>query len=101
MLIVAKLVVRRTELAAFEEYETAAYRVIREHGGVLERNVRIDDGSSPTLTEVHLVRFRDEAGFRDYRASTALAGVRHLRDAAVVETELLFGEDGPDYEALR
>ncbi len=47
MLIVAKLVVRRTELAAFEEYETAAYRVIREHGGALERSVRIDDRSKP------------------------------------------------------
>ena len=99
MLIVAKLVVRRTELAAFEEYETAAYRVIRQHGGTLERSVRIDDGSSPHLTEVHLVRFPDEAEFHAYRASTALAGVRHLRDASVVETELLIGEDGPDYQA--
>jgi uncharacterized protein (DUF1330 family) len=99
MLIVAKLVVRRTELAAFEEYETAAYRVIHEHGGALLQSVRIDDGTSDTLTEVHLVRFRDEAAFQAYRASTALAGVRHLRNASVVETELLIGEQGPDYGA--
>jgi hypothetical protein len=86
-------------VAAFEEFETAAYRVIREHGGSLERTVRIDHGTSETLTEVHLVRFRDEASFQAYRASTALAGVRHLREASVLETELLIGEEGPDYGA--
>ena len=98
MLIVAKLLVRRSELAAFETYETAAYRVILEHGGTLEKSVRIDDGTSETLTEVHVVRFRDEAGFQAYRATTALAGIRHLRDASVIETELLMGEEGPDYQ---
>jgi hypothetical protein len=99
MLIVAKLVVRRAKLDAFEEFETSAYRVIRQHGGSLEKSVRIDDGKSETLAEVHLVRFRDAAGFQAYRASTALAAVRHLRDASVVETELLIGEEGPDYGA--
>jgi hypothetical protein len=81
VLIVAKIVVRREKLAEFEEYESA------------------DDGSGETLTEVHWIRFRDEAGFQAYRQSTALAGLRHLRDAAVVSTELVVGEEGPDYEA--
>jgi hypothetical protein len=72
---------------------------MREYGGAIERTVRIDDGAGETLTEVHLVRFREEAGFQAYRANTALAGLRHLRDASVVDTELLVGEDGPDYEA--
>jgi len=96
-LMVVKLEVRRSALAAFEEYERAAARVMRDYGGAIERTVRIDDGSGETFVEVHLVRFPDEAGFQDYRANTALAGLRHLRDAAVVETELLVGEDGPDY----
>ena len=61
--------------------------------------MRSDDGTSETLTEVHLVRFQNEAEFQAYRASAALAGVRHLRDASVVETELFIGEEGPDYGA--
>lgn len=99
MLIVAKIVVRREKLAEFEEYESAAARAMREYGGAIERTLRADDGSGETLTEVHWIRFRDEAGFQAYRQSTALAGLRHLRDAAVVSTELVVGEEGPDYEA--
>jgi antibiotic biosynthesis monooxygenase (ABM) superfamily enzyme len=100
MLMVVKLLVRRSELASFEEYERAAARAMREYGGAIERTVRIDEGAREIVTEIHLVRFRDAAGFDAYRASTALAGLRHLRDAAVVDTDLLVGEEGPDYEAV-
>ena len=31
-------------------------------------------------------------------AALLTAGIRHLRDASVIETELLMGEEGPDYQ---
>ena len=101
MLIVAKLRVRRAECAAFEEFERAAARLMREHGGAIERTVRVDDGVAETLTEIHLVRFENEAGFRAYRESGALAALRQLRERSVVETELFIGQDGPNYGAVR
>lgn len=41
--------------------------------------------------------FPDEEALASYRADENLARVAHLREAAVVKTEILVGEDGPDY----
>jgi len=39
----------------------------------------------------------DEGAFRAYRDDPRLGERAHLREAAVVSTELFVGEDGPDY----
>lgn len=97
MIIVAILTVRRSELAAFRQFESIATRVMSEHGGRLERTVVVDDGTGELLTEIHLVRFADPAAFASYRESSELSAHLQLRDRSVVKTELFFGEDGPKY----
>ena len=96
MVLVAILTVRKQALEQFRAYETQAARIMRDHGGRIERTVVVADGAD-TIKEVHLVTFRDEAAFTAYKADRRLAAVAHLREASVVRTEVLAGEDGPTY----
>ena len=97
MTIVAILTVRRAALARFRAYEASAALIMARHGGAIERTVVVDDGSGDTLREVHVVDFPSAAAWDAYRADPALAALAADRAAAVVATEVLFGEPGPDY----
>ena len=55
------------------------------------------EGRADLLAEVHVVTFPGEAAFAAYRADPRLGALAHLRDGAVVSTEILVGEDGPRY----
>jgi hypothetical protein len=68
------------------------------HGGKIERTVVAPVENDDTLLkEIHIVTFPDQAAFDAYRRDPALAGVAHLRERAVVATEVMIGEAGPDY----
>jgi uncharacterized protein (DUF1330 family) len=97
MTIVAILTVRRAALDRFRAYEKAAARIMTRHGGGIERTIVVDDGAGDTLREVHVVGFPSVAAWNAYRADPALAALAADRAAAVVATELLIGEAGPDY----
>jgi len=45
------------------------------------------------------VTFPDEQALSAYRNDEDLKEVVHLREESVVKTEILVGEDGPDYAA--
>lgn len=96
MLLVAILTVRRERRDDFERYELAAARIMRRHGGAIERALVLD-GTADTFRELHVVRFADHAAFTRYREDPELAALRELRDAAVVSTELWPAADGPRY----
>ena len=96
MVLVAILTVRRQALEQFRAYETQAARIMREHGGRIERTVVVADGAD-TIKELHVVSFDSEAGFAAYRADQRLAEFAPLREASVIHTEVLAGEDGPTY----
>ena len=49
------------------------------------------------LREVHIVTFPSDDAFASYRRDPELAPLAALREAAIVETEILVGDDGPDY----
>lgn len=49
------------------------------------------------MKEVHIVTFPSEQALSAYRRDTELQQVAQLREASVVKTEILKGEDGPDY----
>jgi len=101
MVLVVILTVRREALEAFRAFETKAAAVMARYGGALERAVVIPpEGEAPHLKEVHLVTFPDAQAFAAYRQDGELAAVAHLRQASVVATEVLTGEEGPDYGAL-
>jgi uncharacterized protein (DUF1330 family) len=97
MVIVAIVTVRRAELDSYRSFETLAAQVMVEHGGRIERNVVADDGASETLTEIHLLRFPDEAAFAAYRASPKLVASQALREISVLQTIVFVGDDGPLY----
>jgi antibiotic biosynthesis monooxygenase (ABM) superfamily enzyme len=96
--LVAVITIRAAELEAFRAFEWHAARVMAKHGGRIERTVVIP-GDGETLREVHVVRFPDDAALAAYRADADLGPAMDLRERSVVATELLMGEDGPDYSA--
>ena len=102
MTLVAILTVRRRELERFRTYEEEAARVMAKHGGAIERTVVIAPaGDEELLKEVHVVTFPDEQALAAYRADAELAAAAPLRESSVVATEILVGEDGPDYGGAR
>jgi hypothetical protein len=100
MTLVAILTVRREALDRFRAFERHAATVMARHGGRIERTVVVSpEGSPDLLKEVHVVTFPDERAFAAYRDDPRRGELAHLRDASVVHTEVLVGEDGPDYGA--
>jgi uncharacterized protein (DUF1330 family) len=102
MTLVVILTVRPEALERFRAFETAAARVMERHGGALERAVVIPPSRpSGPMKEVHLVTFPTPEAFAAYRNDGELKALAHLREASVVSTEVLVGEEGPDYRALQ
>jgi uncharacterized protein (DUF1330 family) len=98
MTLVAILTVRNEALDAFREYERTAAMVMARHGGAIERAVVIPSKSGEaTFREIHIVTFPDEAAFEAYRRDEEMARIAHLREESVLATEIMIGEDGPDY----
>jgi hypothetical protein len=98
MTLVAILTVRRAALDDFRAFERHAASVMAHHGGRIERTVVVPLAGAPELLkEVHLVTFPDAGAFQAYRADPRRDALAHLRDASVVATEILAGEDGPSY----
>jgi uncharacterized protein (DUF1330 family) len=95
--IVAILTVRRGELEKFRAFERHAAAVMAAHGGRIERTVVVAGDSPELLKEIHVVTFPEERAYRAYQQDPRRAELAHLRAAAVVSTEVLVGEDGPDY----
>lgn len=96
--LVAVITIRAAELDAFRAFERHAAAVMARHGGRIERVVVIP-GDGETLREVHVVRFPDDAALRAYRADPDLGPAMGLRGRSVLATDLMLGEDGPDYSA--
>ena len=98
MTLVAILIVRRRALEAFHAFERHAAGVMAMHGGRIERTVVTPVADAPDLVrEIHVVTFPDAQAFQSYRDDARLGEHAHLREAAVVSTEVFVGEDGPDY----
>ena len=98
MTIVAILTVRRSGLDAFRVFERHAAVVMAAHGGRIERTVVVAVADAPELVrEIHVVTFPGARAFQAYRDDARLGELAHLRESAVVSTEVFVGEDGPDY----
>jgi uncharacterized protein (DUF1330 family) len=98
MTLVAILTVRTRAMESFRDYERRAARAMARHGGAIERTVVIParDGED-TFKEIHIVTFPDETSFELYRNDEEMVRWAHLRLESVVATEILIGEDGPEY----
>ncbi|AUX38718.1 hypothetical protein SOCE26_000960 [Sorangium cellulosum] len=100
MTLVVILTVRCEAIETFRAFERKAAGVMARYGGAIERTVvTAPDGAGEHVKEVHLVTFPDEQAFSAYRRDAELEAVAHLRRESVVQTEILIGEEGPDYHA--
>jgi uncharacterized protein (DUF1330 family) len=98
MTLVVILTVRSEAVDRFRAFEKRAAAVMAKYGGAIERTVVVaPTGEGDLLKEVHIVTFPDEQAFLAYRQDGELQEVASLRAESVVDTELMIGEDGPDY----
>jgi len=92
--LVVSLYIHPARESDFEQFETAAARIMRRHGGNLERRIAIapaPDNSQPH--EVHLVTFPDERSLERYRSDPDLQALADLRARAIRQTTLWSGAD--------
>ena len=97
MLLHVVLSVRRDSLDAFREFEHEAARIMKKHGGSLERVLVQHTPEHEPHREVHIVSFPSEDAYRAYRASPELAAFQPLREQSVVKTDLIRVTEGPLY----
>ena len=100
--IVASLWIHAGRVAEFEAYERNAASIMRRHGGVVERAIRVAPPSVETTDqpfEVHVVSFPSQAMFDAYRADAELKALAGARETAIAKTSIVVGSSGPDYSA--
>lgn len=83
----------------FRQFETAAARIMRRYGGRIERAITPRPGppGEPVPHEIHVVSFRDLAGFEAYRRDAELATLASLRQGAIARTEIVIGDEAEPY----
>jgi uncharacterized protein (DUF1330 family) len=94
MTIVAALFVHPGHEDEFEQFETAAEKLMQRYGGRLERRIGFAPGSNADQpNEVHIVTFPDDASFQRYRADGELQALAELRARAIRQTTTWIGND--------
>ena len=83
------------------EFERQAMVVLREHGGRLEKVIRIEKslGAEPAPHEVHVLWFPSEAHFASYRNDPRLTDLAPLRAQAIKATSVLVGHEADAYSS--
>lgn len=79
-------------IAAFNAYEAQVLPLLSDHGGVLQRRLRTEDGSA----EIHLVWFPSEAAFAAFRNDPRRNKHAALMTESGATTELLRLHDAED-----
>ncbi len=98
LVLVASLYVNPGCEEEFERYEAAAARIMRRHGGAVERRIAVSPDSDRNLPyEVHVVSFPNRESFDAYRADCELQGLAELHARAIRETVVWFGSDLPEF----
>jgi uncharacterized protein (DUF1330 family) len=99
LVLVARLFVRPGHEEDFRRFETEAARLVRRHGGALERVIRCEPPAVGLEAphEVHLLSFPSAEALAAYRADPALAALAPLRARAILRTEITTGRDRPPY----
>jgi len=78
----------------FEEFESSAAKIMRRHGGAIERRIRCagrPDSGEPY--EVHIVTFPDQQALDRYRKDPELVQLAELRAKAIRHTVVWQGVD--------
>jgi hypothetical protein len=99
IVLLVQLFIHPGRAAELRRFETEAARIMRRHGGRIDRVIRPTGPARTDLLphEVHVVSFTSAAGFDAYRTDPELKALGHLRDSAIARTEVLVGTDGEPY----
>jgi hypothetical protein len=94
-----ELFVHPGRVAELRRFETEAARIMRRHGGRIDRVIRPTGRAHGAVLphEIHLVSFASAAGFEAYRADPELRALAPLRESAIARTEVTVGIDGEPY----
>jgi uncharacterized protein (DUF1330 family) len=102
--LVALLYLHAGRGAEYERFESTASRVMSRHGGRIERRIKLSgDAAAPASAgpappdEVHIVSFPDAASFARYRADPEIRALADLRAAAIRDTVVWQGSEGPAF----
>jgi hypothetical protein len=100
IVLLVQLFVRPGRATEFRRFETEAARIMRRHGGRIDRVIRPTGPALPDALpyEIHLVSFASAAGFEAYRADPELRALTALRESAIVRTDVTVGTDGEPYQ---
>jgi uncharacterized protein (DUF1330 family) len=98
LLLTIRLWLNTSDIAAYEEFERNAARIMAKHGGCIERAIRINTSDDPDGPfEIHIVSFPDHAAFERYRNDPETQALAELRAQLIARTEILFGADTTSY----
>jgi len=99
VVLIVELFVHPGREAEFHRFETEAARIMRRHGGRIERVIRPTGPArtEPLPHEIHVVAFPSPAAFEAYRADPELTALAALRESAIARTEVTLGEDAEPY----
>lgn len=98
MILVAILTVQRDSAQDFRAYEHRVAAIMGDYGGKIERTVVVQsDPHTDVFKEVHIVRFPNSDARAAYRGDARYLALAPIRERIVVSTDVLIGDDGPDY----
>ena len=95
IVVVVCLFARPGQETAFRRFETEAARIIRRHGGRIDRVIRPTASSRSDVLprEIHVVSFPSLERFEAYRGDRDLAELAPLRESAIHRTEITIGKE--------
>ena len=95
ILLVVNLYVEPGREAEFRTFETHAARIMRSHGGQIEKIIRptLSLSGEPLPHEIHLVSFPSLEHLTAYRSDPILADFSGLRELAIKTTTIMIGEE--------
>lgn len=82
--------------AEFEAFEQEAAAIMGNHGGRIDRAVRIRAEAGESPYEVHVVVFPSESAFESYRADPKTQNLMHRWSLIIAKTSIMTGQSvGP------
>ena len=85
LLLVAVVEMAPGAAEAGRRYEDAVLNLLDRHGGAVERRLQSTDGTS----EVHVIRFRDRAGYESFLVDPDRLALRESAGEAAPTTRVL------------
>lgn len=95
LVLVAQISISPDHRTEFDEFETAATRIMARHGGSIERRICVHEEATSVPDEVHIVTFPARANFESYASDPELTALAELRARAILRTVVWAGQDLP------